>query len=150
MQDQSSLQFENNVERIFERMFKNKLTGKGFAIRIVALIGIGFILSILVTTYLTTYLTSMAYSNNPISSYLSLFAPLMTIFTSISLIITASLVIRRVQDIVYDVAIWPYALSAVILSWIPFLGYIALIALAILPSDYLTREKQEQLFKKNS
>jgi uncharacterized membrane protein YhaH (DUF805 family) len=148
MQDQDSLQFENNVEKIFERMFKNKLTGKAFAIRIVALMGIGFILSILVTTYLTTYLNSMAYSNNPISSSVSLFAPLMTIFTSISLIITASLVIRRVQDIVYDIAIWPYALSAVILSWIPFLGYIVLIALAILPSNYLTQEKQEQLLKK--
>lgn len=148
MQDQSSLQFENNIEKNFERMFKNKLTGKAFAIRIVALMGIGFILSILVTTYLATYLNSMAYSNNPISSSLSLFAPLMTVFTSISLIITASLVIRRVQDIVYDVGIWPYALSAVILSWIPFFGYIVLIAMAILPSDYLTQEKQEQLFKK--
>lgn len=148
MQNQSSLQFENNVEKNFERMFKNKLTGKAFAIRIVALIGIGFILSILVTTYLTTYLNNMAYSNNPISSSLSLFTPLMTIFTSISFIITVSLVIRRVQDIVYNVTIWPYALSAIILSCIPFFGYIVLIALAILPSNYLTQEKQEQLFKK--
>ena len=150
MQHQSSLKFENNVEKIFERMFKNKLTGKAFSIRIVILMGIGFILSLLVTTYLSAYLNNMVYSNNPINSSLSLFAPLMTIFTAISLIITASLVIRRVQDIVSDLTIWPYALGAIILSWIPFFGYIVLIALAILPSDYLTQEKQEQLFKKSA
>lgn len=146
MQDQSSLQFENNVIRIFERMFKNKLTGKAFAIRIAALMGIGFILSILITTYTA----SLAYSPSPISSSITLLAPLMTIFTSIGLIITTSLVIRRVKDIVYDLVLWPYALGAVVLSLIPFLGCIVLIALVIVPSGYLTQEKQRQLLQKLS
>jgi uncharacterized membrane protein YhaH (DUF805 family) len=148
MQNQTSLQFENNVGILFERMFRNKLKGKGFAIRIISLMAIGFILSLFVTTYLTTYTNSMIYSNNDITPPLSFIAPLMAIFTSISFIITASLVIRRVQDIAHGVAIWPYALSAVILSWIPFLSYIILIALAVVPSGYLTQEKQDQFFRK--
>ena len=150
MQDQNAIEFDNNVGKIFERMFKNKLTGKAFAIRVVTLIGVGLILSTLVATSLSTYLSNLAYSNSPIMSSLSLLAPLMTIFTFLIFIIKASLVIRRVQDIVYDVAIWPYALGAVILSCIPFLGYLTLITLAILPSNYLSQEKQEQLLKKFS
>lgn len=150
MQNQTSLQFESNVEKNFTLMFKGKLTRKAYAIRIVALIGISLLISISLTTYVTTYLNSISSLDNPMSYSLSLLTPLMTIFGLINLIIKSSFIIRRIQDIVKDVAIWPYALTAVILSYIPFLDYITLIALAIFPSAYLTQEKQEQLLKKFS
>ncbi len=153
MQNQESLHFDQNVGKFLNHIFKNSLNGKGFAIRIVALIAFGYLMSVIATASLTTYMTNLSRSHDftsPISPMYTFITQFMTVYSFLSLLISSYLVIRRVRDIVCEVEVWPYMLGAVILSIIPFVGYIALFLLMILPSGYLNRERHQVLLKKIS
>lgn len=152
IQNESSAQFDNNVQKIFDRLFKNKLTGKAYAIRMIALIGLGFALSGAISTIVTSNLNNMMYSGNPVQNsfmptpYLGTF--LLTLFGILSFSCSASFSVRRIRDIVPDTNILPYALGVVVIGLIPFLNYILYFILALLPSDYLNHEKRNQLLSK--
>lgn len=152
-QNMTSSQFENNVLKILDRLFKNKLTGKGYAIRLVAVLVISFFISGIVISMLTSHLTQMIYTENPSAlnplSQLPSIIPLLSgVLIFVTFILTSSLSIRRVRDIVPDTSIWPYAVGVILMSFIPLIGYVMFFLLAVLPSDYLTKEKRNQIIGK--
>lgn len=122
-----------------QKMFFTKIKAKSYTIQIVALmlLGIGFIFSA----------SNFAYN-------ISLYSPsyfhylLIPAWTGITLFYSTSLLVRRVRDIVYDTSPIPYIIGAFLLSLIPVLGYGVVIALMILPSNYLTTQRQAELLAK--
>lgn len=151
-QSESALEFDNKVKRITERLFKNQLTGKAFAIRLFALLALGFIIAKISTLVLTANLNNMMIANTiPVNSFLPityLTSALLGLFTLISFILSMSLCLRRVKDIVQDTDIWPFALIVILLCFIPFISYLVFILLALLPTNYLNQEKRKQLLSK--
>jgi uncharacterized membrane protein YhaH (DUF805 family) len=151
-QNESSIQFEQKIQKISARLFQNKLSGKGFAIRLIALLAISFAFSGFVSTFVKTNLNGMIHTDpsalDSMMHFSYLASMVLSTFAVISFIFSVSLSVRRIRDIVPDASIWPYVLGAVVLGFIPVLSYLLYVLLAILPSDYLTQEKREQLVSK--
>lgn len=151
-QNEKSLQFENKVQFLLERFLKGKLTGRSFAIRLIAILGIVFLISGFITSVVTANISNLMYADiQTISPWLSLSSILPTVLGVISVLsflLTTSLVVRRVNDIIPDTETWPYALGAVLICFIPFVSYLLYAMLIFVPSDYLTQEKRNQITKK--
>lgn len=152
-QNMTSTQFEDNVLKIFDRLFKNKLTGKGYAIRLLAILALSFLVSGIALSMLTSQLNQMIYSENAsalnlLPNFPSIIPLISGILIFVTFILTSSLSVRRVRDIVPDTAIWPYAVAVILIGLIPFIGYVMFFLLAILPSNYLTEEKRNQILGK--
>lgn len=151
-QNEKSIQFDNKVQFLLERFLKGKLTGRAFAIRLIAFLAAVFFISGIVTSAITANISNLMYSDyEKLAPWLSLSSFLPTIMSFIAIIsffITTSLVVRRVNDIVPDTQTWPYATGAVLLSLIPFVSYALYALLIFLPTGYLTLEKRNQIIKK--
>lgn len=157
-ENNESLQFENKVRLVFnflfERFLKHKLTGKEFAIRLITLLVAGFAISGLMASMLMPTLTNMtsmsSFTLQSLSAFSYVISSLLLLWSVISVLITMILIIKRINDIVPDSSIWPYAAVAILLSFVPLIGYALFVLLALLPSNYLSAQKRQELLSKVS
>ena len=150
-QIESAENFDKTVNKIAEKLFKNKLTGKAFGIRLLTLLGSSYLITHLAGMLLTASIVNATSENQLMESLFSsnyLVSTIIGFFSIVVIIINVSLIIRRVSDIVPDTDVWPYAIAAVIIGLIPVISIVLFIALVFIPSSYLNKQKRIQLLGK--